>query len=696
MLLKQVLTFRPSKTDLIFAVKTFIAMMLALYFAFVLDLTYPMWAAGTVIVVAQPYTGMVSSKALYRLLGTVTGGIVAIVLTPRFIDMPILFTCILSIWVGFCLYISLLDRTPRSYAFMLAGYTTVMVACSSIYNIDTHSVFDMALSRVLEISLAVICSAVVSATIFPMHLGAQLQQRVQKMLDDSRDVFSRIFTDQQHSQDYMRLLGSIARDTSDLHGLAVHLAYEHGELRGMTKPLQELLHQQSMVVANLVSMSERIFQLDQINQSYRPRLIQLHQDVIRFLRSQTHIEEQQLNALPMNFEQDFNELNALIEPKQQVMMDALKMDVRHFMQNVMAVKMLWQLIQRGEKRIPTTIASLTTQYPSLHRDHGIAVRSSIAAGVATAVSFLLWIYSGWHAGYMMAQLSAVSACILSMLDNPIPALKLFIRGAILASILTIFYAFVVMPEVHTFWQLAVVLAPLTIYFASMFPTPMLMGLALPLLINFIMGLGLQNRYATDPITMIDVSLAGVAGPIISILAIYFIRAMTPEMTVKRILGLHYRALREAIHIPYGTRFRIHLRSMLDRIGVLNSKLIQSDELKKAINLALIETSAVVNLSRVAELSQNAHVLPELRTALTHLQKLLRQSFRDQEKHIVLNESLKTAVLEQIAHIETLSLQENDIEVKKRIQMGVNNIRSSILHIKQTIDVPPHLSGAVHG
>lgn len=696
MLLKQVLTFRPSKTDLIFAVKTFIAMMLALYFAFVLDLTYPMWAAGTVIIVAQPYTGMVSSKALYRLLGTVTGGIVAIVLTPRFIDMPILFTCILSIWVGFCLYISLLDRTPRSYAFMLAGYTTVMVACSSVYNIDTHSVFDMALSRVLEISLAVICSAVVSATIFPMHLGAQLQQRVQKMLDDSRDVFSRIFTDQQHSQDYMRLLGSIARDTSDLHGLAVHLAYEHGELRGMTKPLQELLHQQSMVVANLVSMSERIFQLDQINQSYRPRLIQLHQDVITFLRSQTHIEEQQLNALPISFEQDFNELNALIEPKQQVMMDALKMDVRHFMQNVMAVKMLWQLIQRGEKRIPTTIASLTTQYPSLHRDHGIAVRSSIAAGVATAVSFLLWIYSGWHAGYMMAQLSAVSACILSMLDNPIPALKMFIRGAILAAVLTIFYAFVVMPGVHTFWQLALVLAPLTIYFASMFPTPMLMGLALPLLINFIMGLGLQNRYTTDPVTMIDVSLAGVAGPIISILAIYFIRAMTPEMTVKRILGLHYRALREAIHIPYGTRFRIHLRSMLDRIGILNSKLVQSDELKKAINLALIETSAVVNLSRVAELSQNAHVLPELRTALTHLQKLLRQSFRDQEKHIALSENLKTAVLAQIAHIETLSLQENDIEVKKRIQMGMNNIRSSILHIQQTTNLPSHLSGAVHG
>ena len=46
MLFKQILAFRPSRMDLIFAVKTFIAMMLALYTAFVLDLTYPMWAAG--------------------------------------------------------------------------------------------------------------------------------------------------------------------------------------------------------------------------------------------------------------------------------------------------------------------------------------------------------------------------------------------------------------------------------------------------------------------------------------------------------------------------------------------------------------------------------------------------------------------------------------------------------------------------
>ena len=59
-------------------------------------------------------------------------------------------------------------------------------------------------------------------------------------------------------------MAAITRDTTDIHALAVHLSYEKGELHGMTKPLQEMLHQISMVVANLVALSERIKQLQEL------------------------------------------------------------------------------------------------------------------------------------------------------------------------------------------------------------------------------------------------------------------------------------------------------------------------------------------------------------------------------------------------------------------------------------------------
>ena len=679
LLIKPILAFRPSRMDLVFAVKTFIAMLLALFIAFSLDLTYPMWAAGTVIIVAHPYAGMVSSKAVYRLLGTFIGGIVAIVLTPQFIDLPIFFTLVLAGWVGVCLYISLLDRTPRSYVFMLAGYTTVMVVCSSINSISTHSVFDMALGRILEISVAVLCSAVVSSTLFPVHLGSLLQKRVQKTLDDTRQVFRRILTDPEHSSSYTQLLAGITRDTSDIHALAVHLNYERSALQGMTKSLQELLHQVSMTVANLVAMSERIAQLDQIDTRYRQVLPLLHEHVLQFLQSQQHVQAEQLKQLPDNFEQDFAALSDQATAEQQIALNALKMDIRHFMENVVTIKCLWDLIQRGDKRIPEQIVTLTTSYPSLHRDHGVAVRSAVAASIATIISFLLWIYSGWHAGYMMAQLTAVSVCILSGLDNPVPALRLFVRGSVYAAFITMFYAFVIMPEVHEFWQLAFVLAPLSLYLLSMFPNPPLMGLALPMLINFIMSLNLQNRYSTDAVLLMDTAMAGVVGPIISILAIYFIRAMSPETSANRILALHYKAMREALYIPYGVQFRIHLRSMLDRIGVLNTKLVQSEPIKRAMNLALIETSAVINLSRLAEFVQNPKLSTTLQQALLTLQQSLEQAFLAQEKQQILPEALKQQVFTDLKLVEQSLKDESNVEICTRVSMNINNIRSSIFH-----------------
>jgi uncharacterized membrane protein YccC len=150
LLTKQLLAFRPNKMDWIFATKTFVAGMLALYIAFSLNLAYPIWAIGTVFVIANPYSGMTSSKSLYRVLGTLLGAIVSIAVTPLLINTPWLFTFFLAAWVGFCLYISLLDRTPRSYVSMLAGYTTVIICYNIIYYADTVSIFDMAIGRFLE------------------------------------------------------------------------------------------------------------------------------------------------------------------------------------------------------------------------------------------------------------------------------------------------------------------------------------------------------------------------------------------------------------------------------------------------------------------------------------------------------------------------------------------------------------------
>ncbi len=681
MLLKQILAFRPSRLDLIFALKTFIAGMLALFVSFELDLINPMWSIGTVLIIANPYSGMVSSKCVYRVVGTIGGAVIALTLTPHLINTPWIFTVVLSLWVGFALYVSLLDRTPRSYAFMLAGYSTAMIVFNAITYIDQYNIFDIALARVIEISIGVISSAVVSATILPMHIGSAIKQRVIKTLKDTENLFANLLnTDLQ--QNNTQLLAAITRDTTDIHALAVHLSYEKGELHGMTKPLQEMLHQISMVVANLVALSERIKQLKELRfiETHAEKLQQLSAHVVQFLEQKDLIIDENILQLPDEFESDFASLMESASTHQQVLVAAMKMDVRHFISNVLAVKVLWQRIQQGNKEIPDNITPMTTKYPSLHRDHGVAIRGGISAVLITFIVTGVWIVSGWKAGFMMAQMGAVTACILTALDNPVPVLRIFIWGSIASAVLVFVYAFGIFPHVTTFWELGLVLLPMFLFAVSMMANQMLMPVGMVLGINTMMGLNLHNAYSMDAVSYLDSSFAMILGVLVSLIVIDVVRAMSPDTSASRILALHYRAMRQAIYLPYGLDFKVHLRSMLDRIGILNSKMVQSDEIKTSIHQALIESSSIVDLSRLQELANQFPQASELTQHIGDLQQNLDELFRAKEN----DENDMTALVERIyrALFELKQLASNveDMTMRQRLLISLNNIAYSMCHV----------------
>lgn len=680
MLFKQLLAFRPSRLDIIFACKTFVAGMLALFISFELDLINPMWSIGTVLIIASPYSGMVSSKCIYRLVGTAAGAIIALLLTPHFINTPWLFTIILALWVGFALYISLLDRTPRSYVFMLAGYSTAMIVYNAITYVDTYNIFDIALARVLEISVGVISTAVVSATFFPVHVGAMIKQRVIKTLQDLENIFEKLISAQDTNQNYTQILGVITRDASDIHALAVHLAYEKGELQGMTKPLQEMLHQVSLVVANLVAMSQRIQQLEQMPlTTLAPRLSQLRQQTLQFLNQEKQLTADNLRDLPPQFEQDFSELIAMASSEQKTVLAALKMDVRHFIANMLAVKLLWQQIQKGHKEIPSEITTITTKYPSLHRDHGIAVRGGISAVLITFIVTGAWILSGWKAGFMMAQMGAITACILTALDNPVPVLRIFIWGSIVSAGLVFIYAFGIFPHITHFWQLALVLFPIFLVAVSMMANQMLMPIGMVLGINTMMGLNLHNKYSMDAVSYLDSSFAMILGVLVSLIVIDLVRAVSPDTSATRILSLHYQAMRQALTLSYGIDFKIHLRSMLDRVGVLNSKMVQNAELKYAIQNALIESASIVDLVRLQEIRQKFPHYVDLQMQIALLEQQLAEYFQTQSEQLSL-QTFPTKILQQIEVVKHLATPISEDELHQRLLISLNNILKSIGHV----------------
>src|SRR5215467_9391622 len=169
---------------IIFSINCYIATILALFIAFSLDLKTPAWAMLTVYLTSQPLSGALRAKAVYRVIGTFIGGAAMVAIVPNLVDAPELTTLAIILWVAFCVFVSLLDRTPRSYMFVLSGYTAALIGFPSV--LAPGTVFDTAVSRIEEITVGVVCAAVVHSLIFPKSALSAFEQKLRSAIADAR------------------------------------------------------------------------------------------------------------------------------------------------------------------------------------------------------------------------------------------------------------------------------------------------------------------------------------------------------------------------------------------------------------------------------------------------------------------------------------------------------------------------------
>jgi len=114
---------KPNWVPWIFAAKTTASALVALLVAFTFNLDQPYWALLTVFIVSQPQSGLVLAKSFYRIIGTVIGAAVALLLVALFAQERVLFLGALALWIGFCTFGSQHARNFAAYSFVLSGYT---------------------------------------------------------------------------------------------------------------------------------------------------------------------------------------------------------------------------------------------------------------------------------------------------------------------------------------------------------------------------------------------------------------------------------------------------------------------------------------------------------------------------------------------------------------------------------------------
>jgi uncharacterized membrane protein YccC len=202
------------------------AVLMAMYIAFASDLERPYWAMFTVFIVANPLSGAVRSKTVFRLFGTVTGAAMALLLIPPLVDAPALLSLAISLWIGLCVYISLQDRRPRSYAFLLAGYTAAIVGFSVINT--PNAIFDTAVARVEEISVGLVCAAVAHSVIFPQNVLEGLSERIDRALHRSGTWITEALAATQSSD--LQGQQQLSKLVSDLYLLYEHVSFETSDV----------------------------------------------------------------------------------------------------------------------------------------------------------------------------------------------------------------------------------------------------------------------------------------------------------------------------------------------------------------------------------------------------------------------------------------------------------------------------------
>ncbi|HEX8884478.1 MAG TPA: FUSC family protein, partial [Noviherbaspirillum sp.] len=249
----------PSRAELLFSAKSFAAAMLALYLAMSIGLPRPFWAMLTAYVVSNPLSGAVRSKALYRVSGTILGSMATVLMVPRLSNAPELLALALALWVGVCLYISLHDRTPRSYVFMLAGYTAALIGFPAVGAPDT--VFDVALARVEEITLGIVCATVIHSVVLPQSMAPALLARLDRALDDAR----RWLRDALGAGSNASERRSLAGDITELRLMATHLPFDTSNLRWTGNTIHALQDRLALMMPLLAGIEDRLQALRKAN-----------------------------------------------------------------------------------------------------------------------------------------------------------------------------------------------------------------------------------------------------------------------------------------------------------------------------------------------------------------------------------------------------------------------------------------------
>jgi uncharacterized membrane protein YccC len=575
----------PTAGDLLFSAKCFLASMLALYVALAAGLPRPFWAMMTAYIVASPFSGAVRSKALFRVCGTLIGAAATVFMVPRMANAPELLSLALACWVGACLYVSLLDRTPRAYVFMLAGYTAGLIGFPAVA--DPATIFDTGLARVEEITIGILAATIVHSLVFPQGVGPVLLARLDRALADAQrwmaDALKPAAALDAAPALHARL--ALAGEISELRVMATHLPFDTSHLRWTATMVHALHDRLTVMVPLLLAVEDRLQALREVDPgSLSPRWHDLLDETAAWVAAGQQADPARAAQLRAELAQLSPSLaphaswSAILRLNLAQRLDAL----------IDACEQSLELRGGVDAALHGAAAGAAPHVkPSaLHRDHGMALRSALAAVLAILVCCGFWIATGWPSGAAAPMMAGVFCCFFATQDNPIPAIRMFIKWTLVSVPVGALYILGVLPAVHSYEMLVLAIAPVFLVAGAFMPRPATAGPALAFLIGVAGTLSLQDTNTLDIPDFINGMVSQLFGYIAAAVVTSLVRTVSGDWMARRMLRIARKEIAQMAQAPAGPTLALVATRMVDRIGLLLPRLAVADPAPAARAAAL--------------------------------------------------------------------------------------------------------------
>ena len=562
-----------TRAEWIFSIKAFAAAMLAVFLASWAGQPRPFWALMTAYIVAHPMAGAVRSKGVFRVAGTLVGGMAAVLLVPSLANAPELLSLALALWVAGCLVLSLRDRTPRAYAFMLAGYTVALIGFPAV---DTPlTIFDTAVARLEEIGLGVLSATLVHSLVLPNSLAGSVLGLLDRTLGDTRAWLTDVAARRDGGADRRRVAG----DISQLRVLSTHIPFDTSHLRWTADAVHAMQDHVAALTPLLAGVEDRLRALEAhggLPDDVRALLDRLSP----WLTLPADQAEARLPALRA-------QLDALTgadardrlagDPWARLLRVALAQRLGELLDGWLHCVHLRADIDRGLSGAPMPARPAPAPGgPKLHLDLGMALWSGAAALIAILVCCAFWILTGWPMGAAAAMMAAIFCCFFASMDDPVPAINGFLAWTLWSMPFGALYVLVLLPLVQDMWTLMAVCAPVFLLLGAFIGRPATVGAALPFLFG-VMGTLVMHDTAQADLTSYLNSMSGqLAGIFVAARVTRLMRSVGADWSARRIQRATWRELEDLARLPRPAgRGQAYLLRMVDRIALLAPRVAQS-------------------------------------------------------------------------------------------------------------------------